>query len=238
MPDRQRLIRRIRNQLIQLAATVLVLTIVPIAALRYVDPPTTLFMIADRWEAALGDEAGYHFEYQWQDLDNIDPDIQLAVIAAEDQRFADHAGFDLVEISHAVSARLDGTSSRGASTITQQTAKNLFLWSGQSWVRKGLEAWLTLWIEWLWPKKRILEVYLNVAEFGPGVFGVAAASSRFFKGRADRLTAEQSALLAAVLPNPRLYRADAPGPRVLKRQRWILRQIKGIGGMAYLSRLD
>jgi len=162
----------------------------------------------------------------------------LAVIAAEDQRFADHGGFDLIEIGNAVSARLDGTSTRGASTLTQQTAKNLFLWSGQSWVRKGLEAWLTLWIEWLWPKTRILEVYLNIAEFGPGVFGVEAASRRFFNTSAERLSAERSALLAAVLPNPGVYRVDAPGPKVLNRQRWILKQIRGIGGNAYLRRLE
>ncbi len=163
--------------------------------------------------------------------------VQTAVIAAEDQRFADHYGFDLVEIGNAVSTRMKGRSNRGASTISQQTAKNLFLWGGQSWLRKGIEAWLTTWIEGLWPKKRILEVYLNIAEFGRGTFGVQAASRRYFKKSAAQVSLAESSLLAAVLPNPLIYRVDQPGPRVRKRQQWIQAQIQSIGGASYLKRL-
>jgi monofunctional biosynthetic peptidoglycan transglycosylase len=118
---------------------------------------------------------------------------------------------------------------RGASTISQQVAKNLFLWPGQSWLRKGLEAWFTLWIEWLWPKQRILEVYLNSAEFGRGIWGVEAASQRFFRKSAARLNRNEAALLAAVLPNPKRFRVDRPSPYVQQRQAWILRQMQHLG---------
>lgn len=223
--------------LIQVALTVLVLTVIPVLVLRWIDPPVSTFMMGDRWEAALRDEPGYRFAYHWVDREDISPHLQIAVIAAEDQRFVDHHGFDLVEIGNAVSARMQGRSSRGASTLSQQTAKNLFLWSGQSWIRKGLEAWLTVWIEWLWPKQRILEVYLNIAEFGSGAFGVEAASQRYFSTSARNVGPAQSALLAAVLPNPSIYRVDQPGPRVRQRQQWIQRQVRAIGGVAHLQEL-
>ena len=138
----------------------------------------------------------------------------------------------------ALEDRERGRRVRGASTISQQVAKNLFLWPGQSWFRKGLEAGVTVLIELAWPKRRILEVYLNVAEFGRGTWGVQAASRRFFRKDASRLTPAEAALLAAVLPSPRRYRADAPGPYVRKRQAWIQRQMTALGGPAYLASLD
>ncbi len=164
--------------------------------------------------------------------------IKLAVIAAEDQRFLDHGGFDFVEIEHALSQRSRGVSMRGASTITQQTAKNLFLWPGQSWLRKGLEAYFTMLIEVCWPKTRVLEVYLNVAEFGRGVFGVGAASEHYFRQPASQLNGSQSALLAAVLPNPIRYRIQAPSPYVRERQAWISQQMRALGGEQYVRALD
>jgi monofunctional biosynthetic peptidoglycan transglycosylase len=216
----------------------LILTVSPVLLLRWFDPPLSMFMIIDRWKAALADDSGYRFAYAWVDREDMSVNAQVAVIAAEDQRFANHAGFDLKEIGKALSARQRGDSTRGASTITQQTAKNLFLWPGQSWVRKGIEAWLTLLIEAIWPKARILEVYINVAQFGPGTFGIEAASIRFYRKAPDTLTDSEAALLAAVLPNPTDYRVDAPSSYVRTRQQWILRQMRAIGGAGYLATLD
>jgi monofunctional biosynthetic peptidoglycan transglycosylase len=169
------------------------------------------------------------------DLPEISRFAALAVVAAEDQRFPLHHGFDFAEIGEALEERGNGRL-RGASTISQQVAKNLFLWQGRSFVRKGLEAWLTLWIELLWPKRRILEVYLNLAELGPGVFGVEAASRRTFGKPAARLEAEEAALLAAVLPNPVRYRADAPSSYVRHRAARIRREMDRLGP-AYLERV-
>jgi monofunctional glycosyltransferase len=230
--------RVVRKLLLQLVLTWLILTAVPVLILRWVNPPLTMFMVLDRWDAALSDEPGYRFAWSWVDLTDMAAHVPVAVIAAEDQRFASHYGFDLVEIGQALSARNRGTSRRGASTLTQQTAKNLFLWGGHSWVRKGIEAWFTILLESLWPKTRILEVYVNVAEFGQGVFGAGAASERFFDKPAARLTINEAAMLAAVLPSPVRLRVDGPSANVYKRQQWIIRQMRSIGGTAYLQRLD
>jgi monofunctional biosynthetic peptidoglycan transglycosylase len=156
--------------------------------------------------------------------ERISPHAAVAVLASEDQRFPQHAGFDLESIADAVEERSRGGRLRGASTISQQVAKNLFLWPGRSWLRKGLEAWLTVWIEALWPKPRILEVYLNVAQFGPCTFGVGAASRRFFGKEPAHLTLAEASLLAAVLPNPVRRRVEAPSPGVRRRAAWIARQ--------------
>ena len=236
-PRRGRLARLGRLLLVALAAWAAV-TVAIVVALRWVDPPTTAFMLRDRLGALLGGEAGYEFRHDWRDWDRISPNAPLAVVAAEDQRFPTHHGFDFEQIDKALADRERGRRVRGASTISQQVAKNLFLWPGQSWFRKGLEAGITVLIELAWPKRRILEVYLNVAEFGRGTWGVQAASRRFFRKDASRLTSAEAALLAAVLPSPRRYRADAPGPYVRKRQGWIQRQMAALGGPAYLARLD
>jgi monofunctional biosynthetic peptidoglycan transglycosylase len=188
--------------------------------------------------AVLGGAEGYEFRHEWRAWDRISPHAALAVVAAEDQKFPTHRGFDLEQIDKALEDRERGRRVRGASTLSQQVAKNLFLWPGQSWFRKGLEAGITVLIEFAWPKRRILEVYLNVAEFGRGTWGVQAASQRYFSRDADRLTRSQAALLAAVLPAPKRYRVDAPGPYVRKRQAWIERQMVALGGPAYLSRLQ
>ncbi len=160
------------------------------------------------------------------------------MIASEDQLFPFHGGFDLNSIREAVRASERGKRLRGASTISQQVAKNLFLWSGHSFIRKGLEAWFTVLIEALWPKERILEVYLNVIELGKGLYGVEAASNRYFHKDAAGLSSSEAALLAAVLPNPIRLRADNPSRYVLSRRDWILGQMRDLGGSSYLQAVE
>lgn len=159
------------------------------------------------------------------------------MVAAEDQRFPHHRGFDFESIYDALRASGGARSLRGASTISQQVAKNLFLWSGRSWVRKALEAYFTLLIEALWPKRRILEMYANIAELGRCTFGVGAASWRFFDRPAAALGAREAALLAAVLPNPSRFQINRPSSYVRRRAAWIFGQVQRLGGPAYLSRL-
>jgi monofunctional biosynthetic peptidoglycan transglycosylase len=213
-------------------------TVVVVVAFRWIDPPFTAFMASDRISALLTREEGYVFRHEWRDWDEISKQAAVAVIAAEDQQFPRHHGFDFRQIDKALKDRERGRRVRGASTISQQVAKNLFLWPGQSWFRKGLEAGITVLIELAWPKQRILEVYVNVAEFGRGTWGVQAASRRYFRKDASRLNRADAALLAAVLPAPKRYRVDQPGPYVRKRQAWIQRQMASLGGPAYLANLD
>jgi len=194
-------------------------------------------MLYARWEASHAHEHNYHTEYDWVDLRHISAAAALAVVASEDQLFPSHSGFDFNSIHEAVEAHERGRRLRGASTISQQVAKNLFLWPGRSFVRKGLEAWFTVLIEALWPKERILEVYLNVIELGRGIFGVEAAAHRYFHKSAASLTRPEAALFAAVLPNPQRLHVDNPSHYVLERQDWILGQMRTLGGEAYLSGL-
>ena len=218
----------------------IVISVFSVLALRWIDPPTTAFMMSARADALLADGRAYRQRYRWVDYESISPYAPLAMIASEDQRFAEHWGFDLKAIDDSIRRNRNGKGKRlrGASTITQQVAKNLFLWKGKSFVRKGFEAYFTLLIEALWPKQRILEVYLNVAEFGPGVYGVEAASQRYFGIPAKYLNAEQSALFAAVLPNPRRFKINAPSNYVRDRQAWILSQMRGLGGRSYLFAVE
>ncbi|MCP5360643.1 MAG: monofunctional biosynthetic peptidoglycan transglycosylase [Sinobacteraceae bacterium] len=206
--------------------------------LRWVDPWTSAFMVATRKDALLAGNVDFSNDYRWVDLERISPQAAIAVVAAEDQRFPFHPGFDFKSIREALRHNARSTRVRGASTISQQVAKNLFLWRGRSYLRKGLEAWFTVLIETTWPKRRILEVYLNIAEFGRGIHGVEAAAQRFFDKPAANLTPAQAATLAAVLPNPVRLRADAPSPYVRQRREQILGQMRALGGPAYLRRLD
>lgn len=170
--------------------------------------------------------------HDWVAGDKISPHAKLAVIAAEDQKFPQHFGFDLEAIGKAIEHNARSRRTRGASTISQQTAKNLFLWPGRSWLRKALEVYYTLLIEAIWSKKRVLTVYLNVAEFGEGVYGVQAAAQHYFGKDASRLSRSEAALLAAVLPNPKRYRVDAPSGYVRARAAWIEMQMRRLGGAA------
>jgi monofunctional biosynthetic peptidoglycan transglycosylase len=217
-------------------------SLLQVAVLRFVDPPFSAFMVARQLEGWRQGDWRFGVSYDWRDLDRIAPTLPLSMVAAEDQNFASHHGFDLRAIEKARVHNAKGRKVRGASTISQQVAKNLFLWQGQSrpsrWLRKGFEVWYTLLIELMWPKTRILEVYANVAELGDGVYGAQAAARRFWGKDAARLTANESARLAAVLPAPRRYSARDPGPYVQRRARWIQRQVNQIGGTAYLKTLD
>ncbi len=211
-------------------------SILAVAAFRWLPVPMTAFMVGERI-AARAEAKSLDQRQDWVPWERISPHAAVAVIAAEDQKFLAHDGFDFAAIEKAVTDAQRGQRLRGASTISQQVAKNLFLWSGQSWVRKGLEAWFTVWIELLWPKQRILEVYLNVAQFGRGTWGVEAASRRYFGKPAAKLARHEAALLAAVLPSPTRYRVVNPGPYVRKRQQWILGQMNRLGGPALLDGL-
>lgn len=205
------------------------LNLILVLIFRWVPVPTSGLMIQRRLEAGASDKP-YASHHQWVPLEDISPSLGAAVIAAEDQNFTDHFGFDWQAIEKAVQHNEHSRRKRGASTVSQQTAKNLFLWSSRSWTRKGLEAWFTLLIEAGWSKRRILEVYLNIVEFGDGIYGAEAAARTFFGKAAKRLTPSEAALLAAVLPNPHKFHAKAPSEYTRGRQAWILGQMRQLGG--------
>ena len=217
-----------RHRFRRVAAIVLAVLLlgpaVPVALLRFV-PPLGSAMMVQRWVEARAAGRSFRLRYDWVPAREIAPSLRAAVVASEDQRFFEHGGFDWKSMQSAFGDWRGGDKLRGASTISQQVAKNLFLWPGRSFVRKGFEAWLTLWIEWLWPKERILEVYLNVVELGDGVFGAEAAARRYFGTSAARLGAHQSALLAAMLPSPRRSNPANPSRFLRERQEWILRHL-------------
>ena len=187
--------------------------------LRWVDPPTTAFMLQD-------DSGRDPLLHEWRNWEQLGSAVALAVVAAEDQRFTSHFGLDLDSIRDSIETAQDGGRMRGASTISQQVAKNLYLWPGRNLARKGLEAYFTLLLEAGLSKQRILEIYLNIAEFGPGIYGVAAASRHYFGKPPSRLYDAEAALLAAVLPSPRRLRVDTPSDYVRERQSWILGQMQ------------
>ena len=230
--------RRLMRFASRTVALAIAASIAAVLGLRWIDPPTSAFMLREQWLASTRSPRPAAISHRWIDWADTSPQIKIAVIAAEDQRFAAHHGFDLQSINDALAERGRGRRIRGASTISQQVAKNLFLWPGHSWLRKALEAYFTVLIETLWPKQRILEVYLNVAEFGRGVYGVGAATERYFRKPAARLSAHEAALLAAVLPSPKRMRVNAPSRYVRSRQQWILAQMRGLGGTALLKKLD
>jgi monofunctional biosynthetic peptidoglycan transglycosylase len=209
-----------------------------VVLLRWIPPPTSAFMLASRTAAIVDGNFRYSNAYDWEPLERISPHAAMAAIAAEDQQFPFHTGFDFESIRKAVQHNAKSKRKRGASTISQQVAKNLFLWSGRSWVRKGLEVYFTLLIETIWPKERILEVYLNIAEFGPGTYGVQAAAKKFFDKDAARLTRREAATLAAVLPNPKRFRVDRPSNYIQKRRDAIMGQMRALGGPSFLKQLD
>ncbi|WP_411201776.1 monofunctional biosynthetic peptidoglycan transglycosylase [Kosakonia cowanii] len=198
--------------------------------------PFSAVMVERQLSAWLTGDFSYVAHSDWVSMDEISPWMALAVVAAEDQRFPDHWGLDVEAIEKALSHNEKHENRiRGASTLSQQTVKNLFLWDGKSWLRKGLEAGLTVTTEAVWTKRRILTVYLNIAEFGDGIFGVEEASQRYFHKPASRLTMSEAALLAAVLPNPIRYKAAAPSGYVRNRQAWIMRQMQQLGGEGFLQ---
>jgi len=226
------------RRLLLLALALMGISIVQVAVLRFVNPPFSSFMAIRLAEAWSGGDTRFRIAYDWRDLEQMSPNVPVALVAAEDQKFAEHYGFDLDAIEKAQQHNAHGKRIRGGSTISQQTAKNLFLWGGRSWVRKGIEAWYTFLMEAMWPKERILEVYANVAEFGDGVYGAQAAARTFYRTDASRLSAAQAARMAAVLPNPRRYHVADPGPYVQRRANAIQRQMGYIGGRHYLDAIE
>ncbi len=215
----------------------LVLNIILVLVFRFVPVPTSGLMVQRRVESWSSGRP-YASRHRWVPLEEIAPCLGVAVIAAEDQNFIDHFGFDWQAIEKAVQHNEKSRRKRGASTVSQQTAKNLFLWNSRSWTRKGLEAWFTLLIEAGWSKKRILEVYLNIVEFGDGIYGAEAAARTYFGKSAKRLTPSEAALLAAVLPNPRKFKANAPSEYIRGRQAWILSQMRQLGGDQVVKDLE
>jgi monofunctional biosynthetic peptidoglycan transglycosylase len=226
----------LRTPLLWLKRAVILLLCLWVAGIllfSFLPVPFSAVMVERQISAWLTGDFGYVAHSDWVPMSEISSPMALAVMAAEDQKFPTHWGFDVDAIQSVLDK--DGGKMRGASTLSQQTAKNLFLWDGRSWVRKGLEAGLTVGIETVWTKRRILTVYLNIAEFGDGVFGVEQAAQHFFHKPASRLTASQAALLAAVLPNPHLFKVNAPSAYVIRRQQWILRQMSQLGGESFLQ---
>jgi monofunctional biosynthetic peptidoglycan transglycosylase len=204
--------------------------------LRWFPPVTTHLMLIRAMETHTKDN--WELVAKWKSYDNISDNAKIAVIASEDQRFASHFGFDFEAIEKAYKANRKSKKTRGGSTISQQVAKNVFLWPQRSYMRKGMEVYFTFLIETLWPKERILEMYLNVAEMGDGIFGIQAASRKYFHKDSGYLTAAESALIAACLPNPRKFIASKPSAFIIKKQNHILRYMRTIGGKNYLKHME
>lgn len=211
-------------------------TVLLILPFRWLNPPLSSFQIIDAFNNSANPLRVVSGE--WINNKDIPADMKMAVIAAEDQRFAEHHGLDLQAIWTAYQNNMQGGRLKGGSTITQQLAKNLFLWPQRSYFRKALEAWISLWLELLWPKTRILEVYLNIIEFGPHIFGIDAAAENFYHISAKHLTTPQCALLAAVLPSPKKFKVRRPSNYLRHKQQWILKHIQLLGGASYLRKFS
>jgi monofunctional biosynthetic peptidoglycan transglycosylase len=230
-------IKKLTNIFLKIFAGFIFLSIFSVILLKWLNPITSSIMVQRKIEAIITFKEKQMISYEWFSYDKISKEMALAVIAAEDQAFPFHFGFDFKQIEKAIEQHERGRRLRGASTITQQVAKNLFLWEGRSFIRKGLEAYFTLLIELLWSKERILEVYLNIIEMGDMIFGVGAASQIYFKKLPVKLTRSQSALITATIPNPIRFSARRPSGYILRRQGWILRQMSSLGGTTYLKNL-
>lgn len=210
---------------------IVLLSLLIVVPIRWINPPTTAFMLQDN--------SGIRpLKQEWVDWANIGDALPLAVVASEDQKFADHFGFDVESIRDSVDEYADGQSLRGASTITQQVAKNVYLWPGRNFLRKGMEAYLTTLLEVTLTKKRILEIYLNVAEFGPGIYGAGAASKSYFGKTPSELGDAEAALLAAVLPNPKKLNVQQPSSYLRERQLWIIDNMERLGREQWILLLD
>jgi monofunctional biosynthetic peptidoglycan transglycosylase len=235
---RRPFVRRWSRRLLWALVGFVAITWLPVVILRFVPPFTSAYMLERRISQAWHGNFGFEIRYQWVPWKRIAPVAPLAMVAGEDQTFPFNHGFDIPSIRAAIDEAEAGGRLRGASTITQQTARNLFLWSGGGFFRKGLEAYFSVLIDVTWPKRRVLEVYANIAELGNGIYGVEAAAQAYFHEPASRLTPHQAALLAAVLPNPRGWHADRPSPYIQRRAAWIERQMRQLGGVSYVRDPD
>jgi monofunctional biosynthetic peptidoglycan transglycosylase len=227
----------IRSLVVSLLLTLFLLSVVWVLVYRWLPPPATLHMITRRADAGKENKASKVIRYQYVSLEDIPAQVPLAVIAAEDQLFLTHHGFDFKAIQGAFEKNLESKRLAGGSTISQQVAKNVFLWHGRSYLRKAVEAYFTFLIELLWGKKRIMEVYLNIAEMGDRVFGIEAAAQYYFHKPAARLSSPQAALIAAVLPNPRKYSVKNPSSYILKKRRWIEKNMRQLGGTNHVKQI-
>jgi monofunctional glycosyltransferase len=225
------LIGKLRKWLGILLFSLLAYSLSSCLLLRWLAPPTSTFMLYRHYQDLIEEGAFKSINYQWVSAKNISPHAGEAVVASEDQRFFQHSGFDFDSIQASIGDYQDGGRLRGASTISQQVAKNVFLTPSKSFIRKGVEVWFTLLIEIFWSKQRILEIYLNIAEFGDHLFGIEAASRHYFGIPAKNLSRSQAALLAGTLPNPILLKAARPSAYLLRRQRWILKQMHNLGDL-------
>lgn len=233
----KRIIKKLPKIILKIFLWFIFLSILSVLLLKWINPPITSIMVQRKIEALVSWNDRQMIAYEWFSYDDISEQMAIAVIAAEDQNFPFHFGFDFEQIEKALEQHERGRRLRGASTITQQVAKNLFLWEGRSFIRKGFEAYFTVLIELLWSKERILEVYLNIIETGDMIFGVGAASQIYFKRLPSKLTRNQAALLAATIPNPKRFSARNPSGYIFRRQSWILGQMSSLGGVEYLKNL-
>lgn len=218
-------LKLIIHWILKIIVIFILISIGSVLLFKWIHPPITPLMIKRMIEQAMDDEK-IRWEYQWISLDNISPKLQLAVICSEDQKYLEHYGFDWDAIQKAFEQnKKEGKIKKGGSTISQQTAKNLFLWDSRNYIRKGLEAWFTFLIETFWSKERIMEMYLNIIEMGNGIYGAEAASQYWFKKHANQLTKDEAAAIAAILPNPKKYKANPCSPYICRRKEWIKQQM-------------
>lgn len=222
---------------LKILITFVLVSIISVLSLQWIDPSTSSIMMQRKIAAIFSSDESSTIYYSWVNYDDISVHAKLAVIAAEDQNFPYHLGFDFEQMGKAITQNQKGKRLRGASTITQQVAKNLFLWNSKSFIRKGFEAYFTILIETFWSKRRILEVYLNITEMGKMIFGIGAAGKKYFNRSAAKLTMEQAALIAAILPNPVKYSVRNPSGYILKRRAWIITQMNSLGGSSYIEGL-
>jgi monofunctional biosynthetic peptidoglycan transglycosylase len=230
----KKLFRRLSIFILKLLVLLIIISLAWVMIYKFVNPPVTPLMLIRYFEE---DGSRRSINKEWKSYDRISGNMKMAVIAAEDQTFPFNDGFDFQAIEEAIDEKIDGGRLRGASTITQQTAKNVFLWPKRSWLRKLMEAYFTVLIDKIWGKKRILEVYLNVIETGDGIYGVDEAAQVYFGKSAKHLDIVDSALIAAILPNPRLWSPTKPTDYLIERERWIRNQIIGLGGTSYLKNI-
>ena len=226
-------LKKILRITLKVIACFLLASVLVVLLFRFVNPPFTPLMIIRYIQA---DPGKGKIQKEWKDIEEIAPDMALAVVAAEDQKFFEHNGFDIESIKKALESNQKGNRIRGASTLSQQVAKNVFLWPSRTWIRKGLEAYFTVLIELFWNKKRILEIYLNVAETGQGIYGAEAAALVYFNKSAYKLNRYEAALIAGSLPNPGRFSPARPSAYLIKRRGWILSQMKNLGGQLFLEK--
>lgn len=230
----KKLLKRFSLFLLKVLFLLIIISVAWVTVYKFINPPVTPLMIIRYFE---DNKSQKSVKSEWRSYDEISDNIKMAVIAAEDQTFPFNNGFDYDAIGDAIDEKLDGGRLRGASTITQQTAKNVFLWPERSWLRKAMEAYYTVLIDKIWGKKRTLEVYLNVVETGNGIYGFEEAAQVNFGRSATNLDLVDSALITATLPNPRLWSPAKPTDYILEREKWIRGQIQGLGGISYLKNI-